>query len=62
MGKNTAPFDRNAHYDAKTTKELEQLLKNAEAFLAKYPEFTVGRHNDYMHMLKLKIAERIGRK
>jgi hypothetical protein len=43
-------------------KELQEYLKTAEEFSEKYPQFKVGWHNEYIHMLKLRIAERIGKK
>jgi hypothetical protein len=62
MGYNTKHFDHEAHYASKSTKELEALLKQAEKFVKEHPKFEHGWHNDYRQMLKLKIAERIGRK
>ena len=62
MGHNTKHFDHEAYYASKSTKELEALLKQAEEFVKKHPQFEHGWHNDYRQTLKLKIAERIGRK
>lgn len=62
MGYNTKHFDHEAHYASKSTKELEALLKKAQEFVRKYPQFEHSWHNEYIHSLKLKIAERIGRK
>lgn len=62
MGYNTKHFDSEAYYSSMTTKELESLLTYAQDFVKKYPEFEYGWHNVYIHQLKLKIAERIGKK
>lgn len=62
MGYNTKTFDHEAHYASKSTKELEDLLKKATEFVEKYPQFEYSWHNEYRQMLKLRIAERIGRK
>lgn len=62
MGYNTKYFDHEVHYASKSMKELQEYLKNAEEFCGKYPQFKVGWHNEYIHMLKLRIAERIGKK
>lgn len=62
MGYNTKHFDHEAHYASKSTKELESLLKQAQEFVRKYPQFEHSWHNEYIHSLKLRIAERIGRK
>lgn len=62
MGYNTKHFDHEAHYASKSIKELQQYLKKAEEFSEKHPQFKYGRHNEYIHMLKLRIAERIGKK
>ena len=62
MGYNTKHFDHEAHYASKSTKELEALLKKATEFVEKHPQFKFSWHNEYRQMLKLRIAERIGRK
>lgn len=62
MGYNTEKFDREAHYASKSTKQLQDLLKEAENFTQKYPQFEHGQHNEYVQDLKRRIAERIGRK
>lgn len=62
MGYNTKHFDHEAHYASKSTKQLEALLKQAEKFAQEHPKFEYSWHNEYRQMLKLKIAERIGRK
>lgn len=62
MGYNTKHFDHEAYYASKSTKELEALLKKAQEFVEKYPQYEYSLHNDYIHQLKLRIAERIGRK
>ncbi len=62
MGYNTKKFDHEAHYASMSTKQLEFRLREAEDFAKKYPQFQQGWHNEYRESLKLKIAERIGRK
>ena len=62
MGYNTKHFDHEAHYASKSTKELEALLKKAQEFVKEHPQFEYSWHNDYIHRLKLRIAERIGKK
>lgn len=62
MGYNTKHFDHEAHYASKSTKELEALLKKAQEFVKQYPQFEHSWHNEYIHSLKLRIAERIGKK
>jgi hypothetical protein len=62
MGRRTNHFDHEAYYASKSMKELQEYLKTAEEFSEKYPQFKVGWHNEYIHMLKLRIAERIGKK
>jgi hypothetical protein len=62
MGYNTKHFDYEAHYASKSTKELEAMLKKAEEFGQKYPVANNSIHNGYVQTLKLKIAERIGKK
>ena len=62
MGYNTKCFGREAHYASKSMKELQEYLKKAEEFVEKCPQFKDGRNNEYIHTLKLRIAERIGKK
>jgi hypothetical protein len=62
MGYNTKHFDHEAHYASMSIKELEDRLKKANEFVEKYPQFEFSWHNEYRQMLKLRIAERIGRK
>lgn len=60
MGYNTRTFDKEAHYGAMTTNELEKHKNDAEKFVSEYPDncFVV----EYLAFLKMKIAERIGAK
>lgn len=62
MGYNTKHFDHEAHYASMSIKELEALLKKATEFVEKYPQFEFSWHNEYRQMLKMRIAERIGRR
>lgn len=62
MGYNTKEFDHEAHYASMSIHELQFLLRKSQEFVAKYPQLENGWHNEYMNMLKLRIAERIGKK
>jgi uncharacterized protein YgbK (DUF1537 family) len=63
MGYNTKQSDWDARYSAMTTKQIEALLKKAQEFVKKFPEHEFNSfHSEYIHSLKLKIAERIGKK
>jgi hypothetical protein len=62
MGYNTKKFDQEAHLASKSTKELQDMLKKSQEFVTNHPQFEYGWHNDYIQKLKLKIAERIGKK
>lgn len=62
MRSNKKKFDVDTHYATKSIKELETLLCQALDFVNKHPQFEHTHHNEYIHLLKLKIAERIGRK
>lgn len=50
-----------ARWKAKTTRELEADLKKGQEFVKEYPQFEHSWHNEYLHLLKREIAERIGR-
>lgn len=50
------------HFEGKTTKELQQMLKQAEEFSEKHFQFKFGWHNEYVQELKKRIAESIGKK
>lgn len=62
MTHNTKTFNIEEHYGKKSTKELQQILKESEEFVDKYPQFKFGWHNEYRQKIKLLIAERIGKK
>ena len=62
MSYNTRKLNQDSYYSSKSTKELEILLRTAQEFVKKHTKFEYGMHNEYIHMLKLKIAERIGKK
>ena len=54
-------FDKNAHYAAKSTKQLEDLVKFWEKSIAHFN----GTHHTAINELaivKMKLAERIGKK
>lgn len=59
MGNNTKPYDHDAQLNAKTTRELEELRKWWEERKGG-PADTLAR--EQIALIKLKIAERIGRK
>jgi hypothetical protein len=61
MGCNTSKFDKDAHYASKSTKQLEELVKFWETSIAHFN----GTHNiaiNELHIVKMKLAERIGKK
>jgi hypothetical protein len=62
MGYNTKHFDHEAHYASKSTKELQAILKKSQEFVKQHPQFEHSWHNEYIHSLKLRIAERIGKR
>lgn len=49
------------HFEGKSASELRKLLKQAEEFVEKYPDFEYGWHNEYRQELRRRIAEMIGR-
>jgi hypothetical protein len=49
------------HFEGKTIRELQEMLKQAEEFVKKYPQFEYGWHNEYRQELRKYIAEKIGR-
>ena len=53
-------FDKNAHYDAKTTKQLETLIAHWKDSVVKYPQCKVI--NEELGIVQMKLAERIGKK
>lgn len=50
------------HFEGKTLPELQRELARAEKFTANHPNFEFGWHNEYVHELKRRIAQKIGRK
>ena len=57
MGTNSSKWDEDAHLNAKTTRELEELLK---WWQAREPIGSVAVRQ--IAIIKMKIAERIGKK
>lgn len=49
------------HFDGKTLPELQRALEAANAFSSNHPQFAIGWHNEYVHELKRRIAEQIGK-
>jgi hypothetical protein len=66
MGYNSSKFDKDAHYAAKTTRELEQLVVFWEEAIEKWQDHNPDRpHNsaiEELAIVRMKLAERIGRK
>lgn len=60
MSKKWSPTDLK-HFDGKSLRELEEMLKQAERFVDKYPQFQYGWHNEYRQRLRQLIAEQIGK-
>ena len=58
---NGRKYDREAAVDKKSMRQIEEDIKYAEYFIAKYPQFINGTANEHLHFLKLKRAERIGK-
>ena len=59
MAYNSPKFDKDAHYASKSTKELEQLVKFWEESIAKHGGNIAINE---LHIVKIKLAERIGKK
>jgi len=59
MGNNSSKWDREAHYAAKTTKELEALRGRYIEHLKKHDHAFVRVELEHIRML---IGERVGRK
>lgn len=65
MGYNTHHFDKDAHYAAKTTKELEQLVVFWKDAVARHEGGSLGGRNiaiNELAIVQLKLSERIGKK
>lgn len=60
MAYNSPKFDKDAHYAAKTTKQLEQLVVFWNDVLSQYPDRKIA--NEELNLVKMKLAERIGKK
>jgi hypothetical protein len=54
-------FDKNAHYAAKSTKQLEDLVKFWENSIAHFNGTHYIAINE-LAIVKMKLAERIGKK
>lgn len=50
------------HFIGLNKRQLEERLKEAEAFVAKHPQFEYGWHNEYRQELKKRIADFIGKR
>ena len=61
MGYNNGnPYDQEAQYAKKTLAELIAIRNQFELAVARYPK--VNMFNEHLQWVKLKIAERIGKK
>ena len=60
MGTNSTKWDNDAHLNAKTTRELEELLKWWQS--PERSQHCLPLINEQIAVIKMKIAERIGRK
>lgn len=56
---NGNPYDQEAEYAKKTLTELIEIRNQFELAVAKYPQ---SKFNEHLQWVKLKIAERIGKK
>lgn len=61
MGSNSSKYDAKAELKKMTRKQLEKRIVEAMAFQRKFPQFAEGRYNEYVNLLWLERAERIGR-
>ena len=59
MGHNSSKFDKDAHYAAKSTKQLEELVVFWKEAMVKHP-YKVA--NEELGLVQMKLAERIGKK
>lgn len=63
MGYNTHTYDKEAEYAKKSTKQLQAELKKFEQVVADWiGDISPARFNEHIGYLKMKIAERIGKK
>lgn len=59
MGNNTRTYDVEAEYASKSLTQLYALRTQFELAVVDYPQM---KFNEHLEFIKLKIAERIGRK
>lgn len=45
-----------------TSKQILKKVEKNQEFLEKYPQFTYGYINEYIHKLKAQAAELVGKK
>lgn len=50
------------YYKKLSVQELNRKLEYSLGFIEKHPEFTYGRINEYCGILKMIIAEKIGKR
>jgi len=66
MGYNSSKFDKDAHYASKSTKQLAELVVFWEKRIAEYEQKQFGHSHtiaiNELAIVKMKLAERIGRK
>ena len=60
MGYNSTKFDKDAHYAAKSTKDLEKLVVFWKEAIVKHPNHKMA--NEELAIVQMKLAERIGKK
>lgn len=60
MGFNSEKFDKDAHYAAKSTKELESLVVFWKEAVVKHPQHKMA--NEELGLVQMLLAERIGKK
>jgi hypothetical protein len=61
MGYNSSKFDKDAHYAAMTTKQLEELIAFWKKRISEHAIYHPIAHNE-LSLVQRKLAERIGRK
>lgn len=65
MGHNSTKFDKEAHYAAKTTRELEDLVVFWKNAIVKFDNRMHQGHViaiEELGLVQMKLAERIGKK
>ena len=57
---NGAPFDKDAHYAGMSVSQLEKSVVAWKEAVVKYPQHKL--FNEELELVRMKLAERIGKK